>query len=345
MQKLYLLSVVTPRDLQLFKINVEYTAELNKEKDVTWIIVCNGDGFEFVNFRVQLENIGLGNIHFIFHNFDFSTLPKNKLHQQSFEHGFGINYGVKNSKLDPGTLIVIDPDFIFIRANWLCLILKNNKLRRRGVIGTSWDPARLKDWGDFPAPHFMALSTDRALRVDFTPRDKNVNTWSSNRTHRNHLNWINQRIETGSKLRSRNQVIKSSLLKFQLMIIFNLHQLFPGFKLISENYLFGKVKKIQLSGGIIFDHSHSYRSKKALKTLIDIDYWYLFPEITFRYLVFLRNKMNFNNVNKDFFVSPLEFLNYGNEKVAVHARSVGTKFVSRMDLELYLNSLNLAGDV
>ena len=208
------------------------------------------------------------------------------------------------------------------------------------VIGTSWDPARLKDWGDFPAPHFMSLKCETAANADFTPKNKRGTLLKSNGTVFNFLKWINQRIETGSKLQTRKQIASAAFLKFQLMIFFNFHRLLPNSKVCNMDYLYKKVKSIQTNGGIVLEHSHSYRSKKALKNLKEVNFWYLQPEITFRYLVFLRNKAKFNNIPHEFFSSPLEFLNLEDEIVAVHARSVGSKYVSENDFRNFLKKCN-----
>ena len=343
MTKLSLLSVVTPQDLQVFKLNVATTIRLNKGKSLTWVVVCNGDELDFVEFKGDLGRVAFNQVGVIDIRITLllnSAIPRNNPRKQSFEHGYAINFGLKNSNLSDGIVIILDPDFNFIKPNWLDALLSEYNSNSPKVLGTSWDPARLKDWGDFPAPHLMIMSTDKAMTVDFTPKGRHTFVLNSSKTFRDFRRWVNQRVETGSKLQDRHQILKSLASKCFLMILFNFHRNFPRSRLVRWNYLLARARQIQIRGGLIFEHSHSYRAKKALKILMNNKFWFTSSELVFRYLVFMRNKELYSNVSPTFFKTPLEFLNYNNEKIAVHARSVGSNFSSHANLEDFFDTLH-----
>lgn len=339
MQNTFMLSVLMPQDLSIFKLNVKATIKLNMEKKIIWIIAYRANRCEVEKLQRELKDLRLNfssKMRFIVYGLESSTDVSNQLHEHSYEHGYLINYAIKQTKLESGNLIVIDPDFVFFKSNWINNIIEYYNLNFDFLAGTSWDPARLKDCIDFPAPHFMILPTHRSAKLDFTPKNKkrvilNSKSWI------NYFRWINQRIETGSKLQARNKILMIWIYKFEICVYFYLNYLFPNSSFSSLNYLFSKIKKLQLYSGVLLEHSYSKRAKKAIKIITQVKFWYLNPNAIYRYLILLRGKSEFLNVSAEFFNSDLEFLNLNGEKVAVHARSFGSNYNSTTYVERFLD--------
>lgn len=338
--KYSLISVVTENDIDILQTNIKYTRMLNKGKDINWILVCNNKNQTFLNMKKSILSFDTSKndkIEFIEFKFSVPVNVEAGLFP-SFEHAQGIHTAIKANYFISDKFVIIDPDFIMIMDNWLENLDAYMVRGKKQIIGTSWDPAAVKDWIDFPAPHFQMISCEIMSQLDYTPsnlpRKKFSEISQSNTFEFN--KFASHRFETGYIMRDKFSKLTNKIFDILVLMIYVLTKRIPIINEYVSEKILNLVPNILAKHGIIFQHLYSIRMKKAIRKIKSYKFWFIFPQLLFRFLILEYSNKYLKNLEVDSYVSKMEFLAFDNKLAAIHARGARNLNITKDELNSYL---------
>ena len=80
----------------------------------------------------------------------------------SYHHALGIETAIE--KVKTRFVVLIDPDFYVIQADWLNRIVSHMKQKKLAVFGAPWNPRWYQKFRDFPCTHLMIFDREK-LRI------------------------------------------------------------------------------------------------------------------------------------------------------------------------------------
>jgi hypothetical protein len=340
MSNFNLISVATKRDLPILKANVRMTNHLNQFTHICWTVVLNLDTSDFKKTCAELEILErelLGQVKFTFLNMDTSQVES--VREPSYQHGFGMNQAANWHAGDDSTLIFLDPDFINLEQNWIRTKLSAHKASKLKVMGTSWDPSSLKEWIDFPAPHFFIVQSNVVRNFSLLPGTNLPLLYKDIGTKSKFSQWANQSYETCSELRRGCVRLRSFFGILAVYFFFHLNR-FRILKIVVPDGLLHKaIRRVRVQSGIIFEHFYSTRAEKAMKVIRSNSDWKKSPIVVFKYLLLGSESQNLRLERPEIELSRMEFLGENGTVTAVHARGVGANFETHTEIQQVIKEL------
>ncbi len=333
MTKFNLISVVTNKDLPVLKANIQMTSQLNQSVSICWTLVLNMDTSDFKDACANLEILEShlsGKMKFILLKMDSSRVQS--LREPSYQHGLGMNQAVKRHANDDSTLIFLDPDFINLEQDWIKNKLEAHRTSKQKVMGTSWDPSTLKEWIDFPAPHFFIVQSNVVRNFSLLPGESPALLYRDIGSKLKFSKWANQSYETCNELRRGCLSPRSFVGRLIVYLIFHLNRFRMLKTVVSDEFLHNLVQRTRKHSGILFEHVYSTRTEKALKKLISNKDWKRSPIVVLKYLVLIGESQKFRVNRPEIEHSRMEFLEENGSVSAIHARGVGANFETHKEI-------------
>ena len=340
MSKFNLISVVTKRDLPILKANVRMTNHLNQIGRICWTVVLNVDSSDFKAACAELEILEgelLGQVKFIF--LKMGSTQVESVRAPSYQHGFGMTQAAKWHAFDDSTLIFLDPDFINLGQNWIRTKLEAHKKSKTKVIGTSWDPSSIKEWIDFPAPHFFIVESNVVRDFSLLPGTNSASLYKDIGSKLKFSEWANQSYETCNELRLGCVRVRSFLGVLAVYLFFHLNQFRLLKKVVPDVFLYKVVRHVRINSGIVYEHFFSTRADKAIKLIRSNSDWKKSPRVVFKYLLLRSESQDLRVSRPEIEDSRMEFLGENGRLIAVHARGVGANFETHAEIQAIINEL------
>jgi hypothetical protein len=333
MTKFNLVSVVTEKDLPVLKANIQMTSHLNQDTNISWTLVLNMATSEFKSACAELEILERelsGKMKFVFLKMDSTRFES--LREPSYQHGLGMNQAVKFHDSDDSTLIFLDPDFVNLEKDWIKNKLEAHRASKQKVMGTSWDPSTLKEWIDFPAPHFFMVQSNVVRNFSLLPAESPTLLYKNIGSEVKFSKWVNQSYETCNELRRGCRNSRSFVGISIVYLFFHLNQCRILKTIVSDNLLHNTVRRTRMHSGIIFEHFYSMRTENAIKKLISNKGWKRSPIAVFKYLLLRSESQNLRVTRPEIEHSRMEFLEENGTMTAIHARGVGANFETHPEI-------------
>jgi hypothetical protein len=333
MSKFNLISVVTKKDLPVLKANVQMTNQLNQVTSISWTLVLNMDSSDFKRACAELEILESelsDNVKFVFLKMDSSRFESRR--HPSYQHGLGMNQAIKYHDSDESTLIFLDPDFVNLEKDWIKNKLEAHRTSKQKVMGTSWDPSTLKEWIDFPAPHFFMVQSNVVRNFSLLPAESPTLFYKDIGPKLKFSKWANQSYETCNELRRGCLNSRSFVGILMVYLFFHLNHFRMLKIVVSDDLLHNTVRRTRMQSGILFEHFYSMRTENGIKKLISNKGWKRSPIVVFKYLLLRSESQNLRVTRPEIEHSRMEFLGENGSVTAIHARGVGANFETHTEI-------------
>lgn len=156
-------------DEELVNLNIENTAKLNKNNNISWYVVLNKDPQKKNIIKINLNKNDLlinGNL-------------MDEIGCGALNHGICFNRTI--SKIKSRFVLYTDPDFFTLKEGWIDSIIEYMLENNIGFFGAPWHPKWYIKFRYFPCHQFLLIDRNLVNLNDFDFRPINIYwTGSSN---------------------------------------------------------------------------------------------------------------------------------------------------------------------
>jgi hypothetical protein len=345
-----IITVITPRHLEMWLLNVEKICKRNSNLQNLQIITVFQKGMqgEIPQLKKKLEVISNLPKYLFVSNQEVVGIPEG--YKGSYEHAIGLITGLQSID-SKGIIYVIDPDFFILQDNWLEDTARYLESSHSGYAGAMYDPSDVKQWMDFPCLHFF-LFTERNVQEfiqNLMPNLVPIESKVKGPYFESLIKKLSSSGELGFELRLE-KMYKSAFVLIQNDILLPFivplatyckaksSRVYSAFYRILISIGIRFLRRQQKKQGVILVHGATKRSKNLLREMQKEVKPIMNSRIAYRVLI-LEQQARMSSYSSDFtWTSGVEVYFLDEILFAIHLRSFRNKFedVDLSDLEMLL---------